>query len=135
AQEPIASQIACYTRFKNCVGFSDRTLLPLEEELIIALQDYHSQKGTYGLRTVVTANIIGFDGRIWHQVRQLESMLHCKAQVPNTTSALCCIAMLHWHFSILNGELSILQNPVSHQYRSKDASKDSAIFSRCNSKD
>ncbi|KNZ62300.1 hypothetical protein VP01_1288g2 [Puccinia sorghi] len=37
----MASQIARFTGFKNCVGFIDGTLLPLEEKPMIDSQDYY----------------------------------------------------------------------------------------------
>jgi hypothetical protein len=55
-RKEMASRIGRFTGFKNCVGFIDGTLLPLEEKPSIDPQDYYSQKGSYGLATLVVCN-------------------------------------------------------------------------------
>ncbi|KNZ44196.1 hypothetical protein VP01_941g16 [Puccinia sorghi] len=46
-QDKMASQISCFTGFKNCAGFIDGTLLPLKDKQMIEPQDYHLQKGIH----------------------------------------------------------------------------------------
>jgi hypothetical protein len=53
----MASRIGRFTGLKNCVGFIDGTLLPLEEKPSIdPHEDYYSQKGSYGLAKLVVCN-------------------------------------------------------------------------------
>jgi hypothetical protein len=52
----MAAQIGRFTGFKNCVGFIDGTLLPLEAKPSIDPQDYYSRKGLYGLATLVVCD-------------------------------------------------------------------------------
>jgi hypothetical protein len=52
----MAAQIGCFTGFMNCVGFIDGMLLPLEEKPSIDPEDYYSQKGLYGLATLVVCD-------------------------------------------------------------------------------
>ncbi|KNZ51810.1 hypothetical protein VP01_37g4 [Puccinia sorghi] len=62
-QHAMASRIARFTGLKNCFGFIDGTLLPLEEKKMIDPQDYYFQKGIYGLATLIVCD--NHNTRLW----------------------------------------------------------------------
>ncbi|PLW42860.1 hypothetical protein PCASD_07225 [Puccinia coronata f. sp. avenae] len=83
-RQEISSHIGSYTGFKQCVGFVDGTLFPLDEKPSVDSQDYYSRKGSYGLAALIVCD-------------ETKRILYCLSGWPG-----CCHDTRLWENSELN---------------------------------
>jgi hypothetical protein len=71
-RQEISSHIGSYTGFKQCVGFVNGTLFPLDKKPLVDSQDYYSRKGSYGLAALIVCDktkkilycLLGWPGKL-----------------------------------------------------------------------